>query len=85
MDGVFDKNAVMEIIKRKAPGAVVRSEKRGEVKISLNLMDIEGLAEMFANLEQKSTALGIKNIGVSVATIEEVYVRQVNRHLYDAL
>lgn len=71
----FNINDVMDSIILKAPDAVVHTEKRNEVRISLNTTDTTGLAVMFADIEKKYASLGIANVGVTVSTMEDAYIR----------
>lgn len=63
----------MDIIKLKAPAAFLKGEKPNEVSIALNVTDVKGLHEMFADLEKKSPGMGVEKIGVTSTTMQDIY------------
>ncbi|CAN8006682.1 unnamed protein product [Ixodes hexagonus] len=71
----FELHKVMSIIRDTAPNAIVRDWKQNDVTISLEVMDCTGFEKMFVSLENESGKLGIGAIGVSVSTIEDVYIK----------
>ncbi|XP_054933571.1 ABC transporter A family member 5-like isoform X2 [Dermacentor andersoni] len=74
----FQLYDIMHIIKSTVPEAEVRRHRQSEVTVALHVLDCAGFEHMFAQLEAQSDALGIDSIGVSVATIQDVFVK-INR------
>ncbi|KAH7965090.1 hypothetical protein HPB49_003304 [Dermacentor silvarum] len=71
----FQLYDIMHIIKSTVPEAEVRRHRPSEVTVALHVLECAGFEHMFAQLEEQSDVLGIDSIGVSVATIQDVFVK----------
>ncbi|KAH6932831.1 hypothetical protein HPB50_010146 [Hyalomma asiaticum] len=71
----FQLYDIMQIIKSTVPEAEVKRHRPSEVTVALHLLDCAGFEDMFKQLEANSDALGIDSIGVSVATIQDVFIK----------
>ncbi|XP_077513145.1 phospholipid-transporting ATPase ABCA3-like [Amblyomma americanum] len=74
----FQLYDIMNIIKGTVPEAELRRHRQTDVTVVLHVLDCAGFENMFAQLEAQSDALGIDSIGVSVSTIQDVFVK-INR------
>ncbi|CAN8020505.1 unnamed protein product [Ixodes persulcatus] len=72
--GTFALLTVLNIIKKTAPNAE-ENEKQNEVIVALNTLSHRGFISMFKELELHQSTLGIRAIGVTVATMRDVYVK----------
>ncbi|EEC14592.1 ABC transporter, putative [Ixodes scapularis] len=72
--GTFALLTVVNIIKTTAPNAEEK-EKQNEVIVALNTLSHRGFISMFKELELHQSSLGIGAIGVTVATMRDVYVK----------
>ncbi|XP_070381256.1 phospholipid-transporting ATPase ABCA3-like isoform X2 [Dermacentor albipictus] len=70
----FKLNDVMNIVRHAAPEAIVDDDKQEEVSIALGTLDNEGFPAMFRALESSLQRLGIASIGVTVASMKDVYL-----------
>ncbi|XP_064467746.1 phospholipid-transporting ATPase ABCA1-like isoform X1 [Ornithodoros turicata] len=66
---------VFNIVRQTVPHARIESESLTEVKISLGVSNIQGLQSMFSALEDQMKNLRIGRIGVTVATMEDIYIK----------
>ncbi|XP_065310568.1 phospholipid-transporting ATPase ABCA3-like isoform X2 [Dermacentor albipictus] len=80
----FNSKAVLSAILNAAPMAALDDDKDNEAVFALNTMDRNGFADMFNELEAKGPALGIKSIGVTVATMKEAYIKIYKEWVGDA-
>jgi ABC-type multidrug transport system ATPase subunit len=64
-------NAVRELV----PGAHLASEVAGETIFSLPLDATGQFSALFSYFKEKATALGVTSYGISVCTLEQVFVR----------
>ncbi|KAH7945823.1 hypothetical protein HPB49_016035 [Dermacentor silvarum] len=71
----FKSEGVLAVVRKVAPQAAVAEEKENESIIALNTMRRDGLAAMLLDLEDGSQRLGIRSIGVTVATMMDAYVK----------
>ncbi|XP_075749336.1 phospholipid-transporting ATPase ABCA3-like [Rhipicephalus microplus] len=71
----FKSDAVLALVKKTVPQAIIEDEKENEAIIALHTMEIRGFPAMFRELEGRSKGLGIKSTGVSVATMQDAYVK----------
>ncbi|XP_077564635.1 phospholipid-transporting ATPase ABCA3-like [Haemaphysalis longicornis] len=77
-DTAFQLYDIMQIIKATVPEAEVRRHTQNEVTIFLNVLDCTGFEKMFTELEAQGPGLGVDKIGVSVSTIQDVFLK-INR------
>ncbi|XP_064456358.1 phospholipid-transporting ATPase ABCA3-like isoform X2 [Ornithodoros turicata] len=66
---------ILAVIQRTVPEAEITSRTLNGIKVSLRVNEITGFQEMFDTLERNSNQMGIKNIGVSISTMEDVYIK----------
>ncbi|XP_077534443.1 phospholipid-transporting ATPase ABCA3-like [Haemaphysalis longicornis] len=71
----FNLEGALAKIRKTAPTAEVEEEKQQEVVIALRTLKSKGFAAMFKALEQSSQKLGIASIGVTVASMKDVYIK----------
>ncbi|XP_070381262.1 phospholipid-transporting ATPase ABCA3-like isoform X2 [Dermacentor albipictus] len=71
----FKLNDVMNIVRHAVPEAIVDDDKQEEVSIALGTLDNEGFPAMFRALESSLQRLGIASIGVTVASMKDVYLK----------
>ncbi|KAH7994259.1 hypothetical protein HPB51_026442 [Rhipicephalus microplus] len=72
---VFKLHDAMAVVQRTIPHAVVDDDKKEEVCIALGTMENENFPRMFRMLEGSMKRLGISSIGVSVASMKDVYLK----------
>ncbi|CAM6122589.1 unnamed protein product [Calypogeia fissa] len=70
--------AVQEVIFNRLPQAVPLSSAGGEMAFQLPVANKAAFAELFEELEQQKDALKIGGYGVSMTTLEEVFIRLAN-------
>ena len=71
---VTDYN-LLEAVKDVVPTAKMTSSVAGEIIFSLPLDTTSSFARLFASLKEKSEVLGISSYGVSITTLEQVFIR----------
>ncbi|KAL1476470.1 hypothetical protein MTO96_036470 [Rhipicephalus appendiculatus] len=72
---VFKSGEVLAVVRKTVPQAIIEEEKENEAIIALNTMERGGFPAMFRELEGTSQMLGIKSTGVSVATMQDAYIK----------
>ncbi|KAH7971398.1 hypothetical protein HPB49_023488 [Dermacentor silvarum] len=76
----FKLNEVMNIVRNAAPAAIVDDDKKEEVSIALGTLDNKAFPAMFRTLESSLGRLGIASVGVTVASMKDVYLKYVSVH-----
>ncbi|GLV40132.1 ATP binding cassette subfamily A member 3 [Carabus blaptoides fortunei] len=71
----WDVNTISAAIHGYVPSATVKSISAGCVVFVLPTNDTTALSKLFLSLEQNKSELGIKNFGVSITTMEDVFLR----------
>ncbi|KAH6923472.1 hypothetical protein HPB50_001293 [Hyalomma asiaticum] len=71
----FDLASVMAIVNKSVPQAVVEDEKLEAVSVALCTMENTNFPGMFKALESSMATLGISGIGVTVASMKDVYLK----------
>ncbi|XP_065294949.2 phospholipid-transporting ATPase ABCA3-like isoform X2 [Dermacentor albipictus] len=71
----FKLHDVMNIVRKTTPAAFVDDEKQEEVSIVLGTLDSKDFPAMFRALESSLQKLGIAGIGVTVASMKDVYLK----------
>lgn len=71
----LDVPGIMSVVRETVPTAQVRRQVADELCVSLNVLNVEGFSAMFEALENEETDLGIGAIGVTVSTMEDVYIK----------
>lgn len=70
--------AVQEVIFKRLPQAMPLSSAGGEMSFQLPVANKAAFAELFQELDQHKDALKIGGYGVSMTTLEEVFIRLAN-------
>ncbi|KAH7956818.1 hypothetical protein HPB52_012816 [Rhipicephalus sanguineus] len=73
--GAFKTNEVLAVTRTACPRAVIEEDKENETVIATNTLKRDGFQAMFHELETKGAALGIRSMGVSVATVKDAYLK----------
>ncbi|KAH9367136.1 hypothetical protein HPB48_010994 [Haemaphysalis longicornis] len=73
----FNLAEIMAIVKEAAPEAELEDDKQQDVRISLKSLECKKFAPMFEALENSNKKLGAGNIGVTVASMKDVYIKYV--------
>ena len=78
-------SALQDLVLGAVRGASVTSNVGAEICFKLPLSEASGFAELFTKFEQQQNSLGIEQFGVSVTTMEEVFIRvaQEGEHALD--
>lgn len=71
----WDMHSLTTEIQDFVPSAVVKNIATGTVVFSLPTNDTEALSKLFINLEQQKERLGIANFGVSITSLEDVFLK----------
>lgn len=66
---------IIDLIETEIPSAVLNSNINSELSFMLPSDQSSRFADLFEKLESKSEELNILNIGVSVTTVEEVFLK----------
>ncbi|KAF1315573.1 Abc transporter a family member 1, partial [Globisporangium splendens] len=70
-----DDDALISFIQSYIPHAQVLSNVGSEIAFQLPLASSSGFAPMFAEMDTQLSALGLLSYGVSVTTLEEVFIK----------
>ncbi|KAH8038309.1 hypothetical protein HPB51_000741 [Rhipicephalus microplus] len=70
-----DTRAVMEVVISFAPSAELESNVGTEMALRIGRCDQPAFKHLFSHLEENKEKLGIASFGVSVTTLEEVFLR----------
>ncbi|KAK3732015.1 hypothetical protein QZH41_016886 [Actinostola sp. cb2023] len=74
-DEKFNENVTINVIKRVVPSAEILSNVGAELKFVLNREAAKSFESLFFELETKKDDYGIASFGVSVTTMEEVFIK----------
>ncbi|KAH7951108.1 hypothetical protein HPB52_004739 [Rhipicephalus sanguineus] len=72
---LFKSEAVLAVVKKTVPQATIEEEKENEAIIALNTMERKKFSALFRELEGGSKSLGIRSTGVTVATMQDAYIK----------
>ncbi|KAL1442332.1 hypothetical protein MTO96_007831 [Rhipicephalus appendiculatus] len=72
---VYKSDAVLAAVKKTLPQATIEEEKENEAIVALHTLERGSFPAMFKELEDESKILGIQSMGVSVATMQDAYVK----------
>eukprot|EP01135_Chromosphaera_perkinsii_P003153 Nk52_evm42s236 gene=Nk52_evmTU42s236 len=76
----FDLDLLTKCIKSHVPKAFVAGNLGSEVTFILPSDTVSAFPELFAHLEQSSAKFGFESYGISVTTLEEVFLRVADKH-----
>lgn len=71
--------AIVELVQRHVSQATLLSSAGGEISFQLPVASKAAFAELFAELEGKLEALQIGSYGISMTTLEEVFLRLADK------
>ena len=71
----FGKDAVLNILRSRGVDAELQSTAGVEATFLVSTNDRSKFPELFAQLENAKEELGIESLGVSVTTMEEVFLK----------
>ena len=75
LGGNNDEARTSELVKRIIPLAEVKSNASGELIFSLPSKDRKVFGELFEALEKSRIEMDIGNFGLSITTMEDVFLR----------
>ena len=75
LGGNNDEAKFLELIRKVIPLAEVKSNASGELIFSLPAKDKKVFGELFEALEKNKIAMDIGNFGLSITTMEDVFLR----------
>ena len=75
LGGNNDDARVSELVKNIIPLAEVKSNVSGELIFSLPVQDRKVFGELFEALEKNKIEMDIGNFGLSITTMEDVFLR----------
>ena len=75
LGGNSDEERISEIVKKVIPVAEVKSNASGELIFSLPAAESKSFGELFEGLERNKVELDIGNFGLSITTMEDVFLR----------
>ena len=75
LGGNSDEDQVSELVKKIIPAAEVKSNASGELIFSLPTAESKSFGDLFEALEQKKLDLDIGNFGLSITTMEDVFLK----------
>ncbi|KAH7943263.1 hypothetical protein HPB52_006582 [Rhipicephalus sanguineus] len=70
---LFNMEGALAVVRKAIPGARVHVDAQSAVSIRLGTFDHSGFPGLFETLERSSAKLGIADIGLTVATVKDVY------------
>ena len=70
-----DEERTSELVKKIIPVAEVKSNASGELIFALPASDSKSFGELFEALERNKVELDIGNFGLSITTMEDVFIR----------
>lgn len=70
-----DVSALTRAVHAYVPGAVLRGDVGAEVAFTLPAEDAPRFPDLFESLEERCERLGVESMGVSVTTMEDVFMR----------
>ena len=70
-----DEGKISELVKKIIPVAEVKSNASGELIFSLPAADSKSFGDLFESLERNKVAFDIGNFGLSITTMEDVFLR----------
>ncbi|XP_039277621.1 phospholipid-transporting ATPase ABCA1 isoform X2 [Nilaparvata lugens] len=70
-----NRDAITQMIRSVIPNGSLKTSQQGQLTYSLPIEESKKFAELFESLEQSKTSFGITSIGISLTTMEEVFLR----------
>lgn len=75
LGGNSDEEKISELVKKIIPVAEVKSNASGELIFSLPAADSKSFGDLFESLERNKVEFDIGNFGLSITTMEDVFLR----------
>ncbi len=70
-----DVEATAAFVRAVVPDAGVKSDASGELVLALGDAHVDKFVELFQNLEKDKARLDVLNFGLSVTTMEDVFIK----------
>ena len=80
LGGNSDEERTSELVKKIIPVAEVKSNASGELIFALPAADSKSFGELFEALERNKAELDIGNFGLSITTMEDVFLRYLGNN-----
>ncbi|GFY44550.1 ATP-binding cassette sub-family A member 3 [Trichonephila inaurata madagascariensis] len=77
-DSHFDIENLFSLLKRYIPDVKIGKELEKEISFSLSSNTGSGFGEMFEELENRKQKLGVTSFGVTITTMEDVFLNVAN-------
>ena len=75
LGGNSDEEKISELVQKIIPVAEVKSNASGELIFSLPAADSKSFGDLFESLERSKVEFDIGNFGLSITTMEDVFLR----------
>ena len=75
LGGNSDEGQISDVVKKIIPAAEVKSNASGELIFSLPAAESKSFGDLFEALERKKVDLDIGNFGLSITTMEDVFLK----------
>ena len=75
LGGNSDEGKISELVQKIIPVAEVKSNASGELIFSLPAADSKSFGDLFESLERNKVEFDIGNFGLSITTMEDVFLR----------
>lgn len=76
---------VTELVQSHVPTAKLESEISAELSYLLPFDQSKSFANLFSDVEQKKSSLGIQSFGTTATTMEEVFLKWVQTHIFQEI
>ncbi len=73
--GSCDTHAAFGVVSQVVPGASLESDASGEIVVNLPDTQMQRFAQLFETLEREKERLDVLNFGLSVTTMEDVFLK----------
>ena len=70
-----DPDAVIAVTRSHVPALELLATSRSEVSIRLPMSEVPKFASLFEEIDAKKDAIGVRGYGISVTTLEEIFLR----------
>ena len=78
LGGNSDEGKISELVQKIIPVAEVKSNASGELIFSLPAADSKSFGDLFESLERSKVEFDIGNFGLSITTMEDVFLRFIS-------
>ncbi len=77
--GSCDAYAALDVVRQVVPGAQLKSDAAGEIVVNLPDAQLHKFAQLFETLEKEKSRLDVLNFGLSITTMEDVFLKYAFR------